>query len=221
LLFDFIHRQKPVSQWTILTGCLIFAAAIASLDGFVFRDLSLGILYIVPLIVAAFFLTRWQILAAAAVATFLREQFGPNPWEGDDALGRVAMGLLAFAGAGLFAGEMVRRRAESFKRIAEQETLRQDAVEEARVLTQGSPTAILTINPDGCIGLANDAARRLLGFDGDSPEGEQIGLYLPMLSDLLKSRRAATFVRTMVEGSGAAAARRAVRTSRKISVASQ
>jgi PAS domain S-box-containing protein len=126
------------------------------------------------------------------------------PWLGG-VWARVAMNLLAFSGAGLFVVETVRRRrleAEGRKSLAEQQTLRQEAVEEARVLIQGSPAAILTINPDGQIALANDAARRLLGFESVSPEGEQIGLYLPMLADILKSKRAASLVRTMVEGNG-------------------
>lgn len=201
---DSSERRAASGRGPILAGCLIFAGILVVLDRFVFRELSIGILYIVPLVVASFFLARWQILAAAAAATFLREQFGAAPWQGD-AAGRVAMGLLAFSGAGLFVGEMVRRRqiqAESLKKITEQVTLRQDAMEEARVLIQGSPAAILTINPDGTIGLSNDAARRLLGFESESPEGQPIGQYLPMLSDLVKSQRAARFVHTMVEGSG-------------------
>jgi two-component system sensor kinase FixL len=204
VLFDFSHRQELASVRTVLAICLVFAAGVALVDRFILPDFSFGILYVVPLMVAAFFLKRWQILAAAVTATFLREQFGSAPWHGD-ALARVSMGLLAFSGASLFVYEMVRRKqcqAESVRRIAEQETLRHDAAEEARALIEGSPAAILTINPDGRIGLANEAARRLLGFDSDSPEGEPIGPYLPTLSDLLKSRRAATSVRAMVEGSG-------------------
>jgi two-component system, LuxR family, sensor kinase FixL len=188
----------------VLGACLAFAGAVAISDQSLLPGRSLGTLYIVPLVVAAFFLPRWLIFVAALAVTFLREKYGPSPWQ-DGAWARVSTGLIAFWGAGLFVGELVHRKrleAEGHRRIAEQERLRQEAVEEARVLIQGSPAAILTINPDGQIALANDAARRLLGFEPDSPEGAQIGLYLPMLADILKSKRAASLVRTMVEGNG-------------------
>ena len=204
MFLDVVERQPPLARAMVVGACLAVGGAVAISDRYLFPGRSLGILYLVPFIIAAFFLPRWVILAAAVAATYLRERSSPSPWQ-DGAWARISIGFVAFAGAGLFVGEWVRRRrleAERNRRLAEQEALRQDAVEEARVLIQGSPAAILTINPDGQIALANDAARRLLGFEPDSPEGEQIGVYLPMLADILKSKRAATLVRTMVEGNG-------------------
>src|SRR5260370_27771710 len=140
----------------------------------------------------------------AIIATFLREQLRPAGWAAA-AEGRLVIGLIAFSGPGLFVAEMARRRRlelQNLKNLRVQDSLRREAQDEARVFIESSPAAILTVNRDGTVGLMNDAARRLLGFGSETPSGEKIGDYFPMLSDYLKSKRMASLVRTMVEGRG-------------------
>jgi PAS domain S-box-containing protein len=201
---DLASRVVPAHRRKILACCFVFAVVVALLDAFVLTDVSFGILYMVPLLVSALFLPRWQVFVLALAATVLREQFRPDHW-GKGALTSVSMGFFAFTGCGLFVAEMVGRRRhelESVKRLEQENALRREAEDEGRVLIQSSLAAILTIDPEGRIELANDAARRLLGFGSETPEGEKIGDYLPMLADFLKSKRIASLVRTMVEGRG-------------------
>lgn len=198
------ERIVTVKRGQVLAACLILAAAIALLDRFVLQDASLGILYLIPLLVSAVFLRRWQVFICAIAAALLREQFGSNPWDGD-ALPRVSMAMIAFCGAALFVAELVRRRTleiESARMLGEEAALRRQAEESARVLIESSPAAIVTVAPDGRFDLANDAARRLLGFGSEPVEHQKIADYFPMFADLIPSKNGLPALRTMIEGSG-------------------
>ena len=204
MLVDVREQLRQITREKALTVCVAVTILIALVDHYIMADVALGTLYIIPLLISAIFLARWQVILCAVLATYLREQFGSTPWQ-VGAPERVTITLLAFISAGLFVTEMVRRRqleADSLKKIALEATLRQDIEQEERILIQKSPAAMMTVNPDGHIGLTNDAARKLLGFGSNSPEGELIEKYLPVLAEVLKSRRAASFVPSMVESSG-------------------
>ncbi len=71
-----------VNRTRVLIACGLATLAIAALDFAILRDLSLGFLYIIPLAVAAGFLDRWQIAAAALGLSALRQAATP-PWMGD------------------------------------------------------------------------------------------------------------------------------------------
>ncbi|HUS05141.1 MAG TPA: ATP-binding protein [Bryobacteraceae bacterium] len=197
------EEGAPAHRIKVLLGCALLAAGIAA-AGRVISFASLGILYIVPLLISAAFLPRWAVLVAAVTAAALRENVGPTAWD-EDSVSRFSLGLVAFVGAGLFVSEMVRRRkveADSLRNLAEQSELRREAEEDARVLIESSPAAIITVDPDGSIDLANEAAKSLLGLDSESLAGRKIADYFPMLGELLNSKRTVSLVRTMVESSG-------------------
>jgi PAS domain S-box-containing protein len=84
----------------------------------------------------------------------------------------------------------------------EQIRLRREAEMQVRVLIETSPLAILTLNPDGGIVLANESARQLLGFDSDGLQGQNIEPYLPILYRMLRSHRSSANLRTNVESKG-------------------
>ena len=89
------------------------------------------------------------------------------------------MALLAFGGAGISLVEIVRARrleVENVKRLADETDLRREAEEDAQAVLGSSPAAIMTVNPDGCIDIANDAAKRLLGCV-QSPAGRKISKF--------------------------------------------
>jgi hypothetical protein len=50
--------------------------------------------------------------------------------------------------------------------------------------------------------MANTAASRMLGFTSDSPEGDPIEKYIPVLSRLLRSPQVLNLKQTKVEASG-------------------
>jgi two-component system sensor kinase FixL len=184
----------------ILALCALAVAALTVCERMAGPSIPLGPLFLLPLLVAAAFLTRWMIFAAALAVALERELFGPFPWD-EKVFVRLSFSMVAFAGAGLFAGELVRNRALLLKH-QEEAMRRSDAEREARALVESSPAAVLTINSEGNVAMANEAARRLLGFSEGSPEGEAIDKYIPILGKLLKSKRALKTMGTVVEANG-------------------
>ena len=176
-----------------LTGAI--AAADLAISG-----VSVGILYVIPVILASLILTRGKILAIALFATVLRETLGPMSWN-EDAGARMSAGLVVFILAGFLISEMrlnFRLARQHVDQLEEAVRLQRDAENESRQLVEGSPGAILTCGADGQILMANDAARQLLG--SDSLAGEAVTRFLPMLAPLLARVQDITLVRTVVEG---------------------
>lgn len=182
----------------------LLAGLIASLDCLILPAVPLGILYLLPIILVSGSLTRWQTVLVAVVCTFLRERLGPFPLDAD-APARMATGFLVFVGAGLFVGELVRNRllvVEHLREVEEQARLRQEAEEQLRVLIESSPAAILTIDANGQVLLANEAAHRLLDVTPQSLIGQAISSYLPALAAVLRGDAADDRFRTTIECKG-------------------
>lgn len=182
-----------------LVASIAAIVAVALVDWKIEPNLSLGFLYVFPMLVLAMFCTRWQIVAAAAGCAMLREVLSPLPWDGDTEA-RVLMGFIAFAGAGLFVAELARNRQLALQHAAqltEQIRLREELEQELRVLVESSPAAILTLDAEGKVLLANEAAHRLFGFEGEGLAGESLAPYLPALASAVD--HAAAPLRTNME----------------------
>jgi two-component system sensor kinase FixL len=178
--------------WAIALGMML---GIAGADWAV-SGVSLGMAYVIPIILASLILPRISILALSLAAALLREQLGPSSWN-EDAPFRLLLSLVVFLLAGFFTSELVRNRRLVLELVAHMKA----AEEETRQLVEGCPGAILTVGADGRILQSNRAAQQLLGFDEDSPLGQDATQYLPMLATLLRSIQEVSLVRTMVEGS--------------------
>ena len=152
-------------------------------------DYSLGILYVLPVIVAATVLTRWQVIALSFAAAFIRGQFhvGLQPIE----FGlRFGMAVLAYAGAGMLVCEMSRHRRTLFAAYAKlkvEQALRERAEHQLRTLAESSPAAIVTLAHDGIVLSANRAAHDVLGADAQTEAlmGQRIDAYVPMFAQAL------------------------------------
>ena len=149
--------------------------AIALVDWRTPPYVSLGFLYLFPIIVAAGFLPRFVLVALAALCAGLYEAFSSLGPEGRSS--RLILVALAFAGCGLFVSEIARKRRLSV-----------EIQQRLRALVETSPAAIVTLGSDGMIETANRAAFELLVPSGNLL-GQSIGCYLPEL--LIALRRAA------------------------------
>lgn len=172
-------------------ACVAGVALIAALDWKVKPNVSLGFLYVFPILVFALFAERRNIVILTVACAALREIFSPMPWDGD-ALARSVMGLAAFLGAGLFVSELARNRRLAVAHTAqlkEEIVLREEVQEELRVLVESSPAAIFTLDSDGRIILVNEAAQRLLAVEDEPLKGQEIKPYLPALASALDRPR--------------------------------
>ncbi len=176
---------------------------------------SVGFLYLLPVLLCAAALSGWQIAALAVFCGYLREAFDPlqyydqasrfylpvllNParWA-PGASGRIVVVSFGFAMTGFFVSELNQRRRLLAIHLKE----REDAEQQVRVLIETSPLAILTLDAAGCVQLANESARQLLGFENSPLQGVPVEPHLPILKRLLDSHHTGANIRTSVECKG-------------------
>lgn len=188
-------REKMVAAYfNVGRGAAIALAVsaiivVAFLDWVIKPNLALGFLYIIPVMMAAGFIRRWEILLMAVGCAVLREEFSSLYWE-PDAIPRMAMVVVAYAGSGMFVKEVVRNRHLAITHLDEiraQIKLRRQAEEQLRALIESSPAAILTADSEGRVLQANEAANRLLGFEGQALTGQPLKPFLPILAEVVRS----------------------------------
>jgi PAS domain S-box-containing protein len=196
-----------------LRVCLLAAAMVAAIAWFdwLLPDVSVGFLYLFPVLLSAAALNGIQIIALAVGCAYLRESFDPlqggadipfvlNPlrWA-PGATGRMLVVSTGFAMTGFFVSELNQRR----RLLAEHLREREEDEQRVRILIETSPLAILTLDSKGRIELANQSARQLLAFEEeDALQGQEVSPYLPILNRMLHSHHSGGNIRTNVECTG-------------------
>jgi two-component system, LuxR family, sensor kinase FixL len=180
----------------VVAGLLISAIAVA--DWATKPYISLGFLYLFPIMILGGFLSRIQILGVALVCAVLQEAFSNLPE--NEAVIRMLFSSAGFVGTGLFISELIRNRRMVMTHVEELEgqiKLREDAEEQLRSLVESSPAAIVTIDSVGNVLLANEAAQHLLALEGKPLQGQEINSYLPALQTVLKTQQPRVFRTTL------------------------
>lgn len=173
----------------ILAGVTSLILFLVLLEWTLKIEYSLGVLYVLPLLLGGITLNRLQIVALALLCAFARGMFTMVPTQLDYVL-RFLMATLAYCGAGLFTVELRRNRQLYITHLVEmeqQERRRQEAEDHLRVLVESSPAAIMTIEEDGNILAANNAASELVGLLPDERLiGRSISAFIPVFADVLR-----------------------------------
>jgi len=191
-----IYLEANRTKLLVIAGLLV--TAIAVVDWLTKPYISLGFLYLFPIMIVGGYLSRKQIIGIALVCAYLQEAFSDLP--GNEALVRLVFSSAGFIGTGLFISELLRNRRIVLKHIEElkdQVQLRQDAEEQLRMLVESSPAAIITIDSNGIILLANEAAQRLLAPETQPLRGQTIGSYLPSLQTAVQTHPSRVFRTTL------------------------
>jgi two-component system, LuxR family, sensor kinase FixL len=176
----------------------LFAAAllillIAVIDWRTKPFISIGFLYLFPILLIAGFVTRWQIVLVALVCAVLQELFSELP--SSEAITRLLMASAGFVATGLFVSEIIRNRQMVMEHMEEVEThtnLRREAEAQLRILVESSPAAIVTIDESGQILLANEASQTLFASEGP-PVDRSIAEFLPALLSAVQTHRSTQF----------------------------
>jgi PAS domain S-box-containing protein len=164
------HRNRvPV----LLTSAGLLVA-IALVDWWTLPFVSLGFLYLFPIMLAAGFLPRFALMAVCVACALLSETFSSLDPAGRPI--RLVFETLALVGCGLFVSELVRNR-----------RLNLEIQERLRALIETSPAAIVTLDQRGFIELANRAAAELMGPSGTDLIGQSIAAFVPELQNALRS----------------------------------
>ncbi|HEV2134300.1 MAG TPA: PAS domain-containing sensor histidine kinase [Terracidiphilus sp.] len=185
---DVLAIYSQTNRKILLATATVSASLIAVVDWYTRPYLSIGFLYLFPILLICGIFRRWQVLLTAAGFAILQELFSNLPL--DSAIARLAFSYIGFAGTGLFVSEVLRNRRMVLAHLDEvrhQIQQRREAEEQLQVLVDSSPAAILTVGSSGEILLSNGAAQELLAYDGTDLRGQQIADYIPALSSALRS----------------------------------
>jgi two-component system, LuxR family, sensor kinase FixL len=173
---------EPKSRTSVLLVSAAIMLAVALVDWWTLPYVSLGFLYLFPIMLAAAFLPRWAVALLGIACAVLAERFSSL----ERSYIRLLFEALAFTGSGLFVAELVRNR-----RINVESQVR------LRALVETSPAAIVTVDDRGFIELANRAAVDLLAPRDGELLGNPIAAFLPELHHALRWEEAPQFRASM------------------------
>lgn len=174
--FERLWDQR--NRTPVLSIAAAIVAAIGIVDLWTKPYVSLGFLYLFPIMLAAAYLPRWAVALLGIVCAWLAEVFSSL----EPSFLRLTLEFLALAGCGLFVGELVRNRRFS---VMSQARL--------KALVETSPAAIVTVDEHGSIELANHAAIELLAPPSGRLVGDQIAAFLPELHHAIRWEDAPQF----------------------------
>jgi two-component system sensor kinase FixL len=185
---DLVSTCLRAGRLKILSVVTVLMVLIPVVDFGAGDRVSLGVLYILPMIIGAMVLGSIETIVLATACAFLRAWFD-TPATNEEQVLRFAFALLSYFASGLFVRALVRNRKQTVDYVAKLELeqgRRREAEEQLKVLVESSPAAILTIDSRGIVLAANNAANALFTIpDGHALQGRAIGGYLPLLSDAL------------------------------------
>ncbi len=187
---DVLTLYSRANRTMLLIAAVLLTCAIAATDWYTRPFISIGFLYLFPVMLVSGIFKRWQILVAALVCSVLQELYSNLPF--GNAMPRLVFSWLGFAGTGLFLFELLRNRRIVLAHVDELESQtrqRREAEEQLQMLVDTSPAAILTVGSSGEILLANHAAHELLNAEEGQLREQSIGSYIPALYTALQSGR--------------------------------
>jgi len=181
-MIDLQRIWQPGNRVRVLAVSGLLMLGIALLDWWTKSYISLGFLYLFPVMLAAGFLNRWAIATLGATCALLVERFGAL----DSSFTRFSLEALALIGCGLFVAELILNR-----RISA------EAQEKLHALVETSPAAIVTVDEHGSIEVANRAAMELMAPRDGNLRGAPIAAFLPELHHALRWEEAPQFRASM------------------------
>jgi PAS domain S-box-containing protein len=199
---EFSSIYSEDNRKRFLVAAVILIVVIAVVDWQTKPYISIGFLYLFPILLVAGFLPRSQITVVALVCAVLQELFSELP--SNEAITRLLMASAGFVGTGLFVSEIIRNRQMALDHLKEVETqigLRKEIEEQLQVLVESSPVAIVTIDSAGMVLLANEASQSLLAPGSTTIVGQPVGEFLPALQAAVQTQRSRQF-RTELRCSG-------------------
>ena len=196
---------KPHRNPRLLSICLLAIAIIAFADWRIGPHLSLGGLYIFPMLLAATVLPTGAIVALAVVCALLRIGLDDSQILAQYAI-RFSTAVLTYLLSGLFAAAVMRNREMAIHHLTElthEQRLRNEVQERLEVFVDSSPAAIVTLDDTGRVIAANRAANMMFGMQASQTlEGRAIKPYMPVLAEVLRFGNRSAFFRTAAQAPG-------------------
>jgi PAS domain S-box-containing protein len=181
-MFGLERVWETRNRTPVLITSAVIMSVVAAVDWWTKPYVSLGFLYLFPIMLAAGFLPRMAIVFLGVCCAILAELFSSLV----PSFTRLSLETLALAGCGLFVAELVRNRRLSL-----------DTQQRLRALVETSPAAIVTVDEQGSIELANQAASELMSPRDGHLVGNPISAFLPELHHALRWEEAPQFRASM------------------------
>ncbi len=201
----FVVRVLQATRTTVLLFAAILITVIGLVDWHFEDNISFGFLYLFPMLMVGGYLTRWQTAGVAALCTGLTEAFDPFPWAIPVGISRIILTFAAFFGAGYYGFGAARSRRLANQHLGEiqrEVELRRKTEEQLEFLISSSPATIFTLDPNGKVLLANEAAHRLLRIEKGELQGQAIAQFFPALASVPPSMDDAPVFHTEMECRG-------------------
>ena len=164
-----VWEERYRTRMLAVSGAIILC--IALVDWWTRPYVSMGFLYLFPIMLAAGFLPRWTVALLGFSCALLAEMFSSL----SESFTRLSLETLALAGCGLFVMELARNRRMTL-----------GAQAKLRALVETSPAAIVTVDEDGFIELANQAAIQMMAPRDRRLIGNPVAAFLPELHHALR-----------------------------------
>jgi two-component system sensor kinase FixL len=180
-------QDSPVARRNILIISWLLLALLAFIEWQVRFDVSLGILYTLPVAVAGLVLNRWQVILMAVICAAVRGQFTPY-LSNLESVARFLMAVIAYSASGLLVFEVSNSRRNLvgyFAQLDLEQRLRRRAEEQLRILVESSPAAILTLSADATVVAANRAAHEMFNFTPGTMVGASVEPHFPLFVQAL------------------------------------
>ena len=181
---EWIRQER--NRTPVLLASVALILAIAAAEWWTSRHLSLGLLYLFPIMLSAGFLPRWAIVLQGVDCALLSEHL--SNLDPSHAHIRLGVEAVALCGCGLLAAETLRR-----PRLKPEGGI--------HLVIDTGPVAMVTVDERGAIELANRAAVELLAPRNQHLIGRPIAGFLPALHYALRWEDGPQF-RTSMQGRG-------------------
>jgi two-component system, LuxR family, sensor kinase FixL len=189
----------------ILIWTALLLVVTTLLDWATGHNVSLAALYILPTMLGAVVLGPAETVLFALFCSFIRSRFDV-PGSLAEEVQRFVFAASAYFISGLFVTGLLRNHHQAMKHLSEIQTeqeRRRETEEQLRVLAASSPATILTIDGNGTVLAANNAASKLLMIPPDRTLlGQTVGEYLPFLAEALQLDTSAVGLRTAAQCRG-------------------
>lgn len=195
-------------SWAVFLLAACMVAGIAVLDRRLPFGVPLSFLYLLPMAMVATVTSRWQILVAAVLCTGTAEYSDSFVWNAPEGIPRDLISFIAFAAEGLYIREvLLKERAEQLhiQALEAENQARREAEEQLTLLVGSSALAIFTLDGNGSIVQANEAARQMFErspAEADTLLGKDVSAFIPALGRVSQRSNPERPLRTMMQAQG-------------------
>ncbi|HEY9137394.1 MAG TPA: PAS domain-containing sensor histidine kinase [Terriglobus sp.] len=201
-------RKLRLHRTATFIVAMVLTCALGVLDFVLPRGIPLLLAYLFPVALVGAASSRKVIVFSALSCTVVAEWSDTYVWNLREGIARDALTLIAFLAVGFYVHEFVTKQETErlhYNALSDENTARIEAEEQLTLLIGNSALAILSMNDDGVVLQANEAAQRIFAgrMENDAHiTGKNVKTLLPSLVRVMARAAEGRSVRTMMQAQG-------------------